>query len=67
MTIIYEARSMNRVEDFAYKEEARAWVEGRGAGSVTRLPPFIAPPRRHRQSSPGARPGHNSHSGTEPA
>lgn len=35
MQKIYEARSMNRVEDFATIEEAKAFIEGRGVGSVT--------------------------------
>lgn len=35
MTVIYEARSMNIVEDYANEEEAVAFVERRGAGSIT--------------------------------
>jgi type IV secretory pathway ATPase VirB11/archaellum biosynthesis ATPase len=35
MTKIFEARSMNRVEDFSTIEEAKVWIEGRGFGSVT--------------------------------
>jgi hypothetical protein len=34
---IYEARSMNRVEDFASEVEAVAFVEARGVGSITKF------------------------------